>query len=268
MSDEAKPETIEQDLRRERGLIAHPVMTTRRLIARLSKPVPANAPPVWSIHVTSIVIASVCAVLFASAFDPLVQPHAFRSSNIVLRFYGGITDAAKSGWYIVPAVIVAAIIGLLDWGALRHGSRRKLMTAYGQAGYILAAVAVAGILTNIIKQFVGRARPRAIDETGVFGFSPFEFDALYQSFPSGHSTTAGSLAVILILWYPRWTWFWIVSMFALACARLPAGAHYPSDVVAGFSVGFVVSLLVARWLARRRAVFVFRGNAAFPVLAG
>jgi membrane-associated phospholipid phosphatase len=55
-------------------------------------------------------------------------------------------------------------------------------------------------------------------------------------------------------------------MFVLACARIPAGAHYPSDVVAGFSIGAIMALVIARWLARRRAVFSFDGDATLPRL--
>ncbi len=213
-----------------------------------------------------MVIAGLCATLFASAFDPYVQPAAHQSDAALLRFMASVTDVAKSGWYIVPAVIVVTVIGLLDWGELRHGSRRVLATAYGQAGYILAAIAIPGIATNIAKQFIGRGRPRVMDEFGVYAFHPFQFDSAFQSFPSGHSTTAGSLAAILILWHPKWKWPVLAAMFLLACTRLPAGAHYPADVVCGFAFGFVLALLIARWLARRSAVFTLRGNAALPVL--
>ena len=241
-------------------------VTTMRLFNRLAQPPVKNAAPVWSAHVTSIVIGGVCATLLASAFDPFVQPAAALSDHALLRFLASVTDAAKSGWYIVPAIMVIAIIGLLDWGAVRHGSRRALAAAYGQAFFILAAVAIPGIGVNIAKQFFGRARPRMMEEVGIFSFQPFQFDSAFQSFPSGHSTTAGSLAVILILFHPRWRWPAIVAMFVLACTRLPAGAHYPADVVAGYTFGVVGALLVARWLARRRLVFSLRSNGALPVL--
>ena len=179
-----------------------------------------------------------------------------------------VTDAAKSGWYIVPAFIVVAIIGLLDWRELRHGSRRVLLAAYGRAAYILAAIAIPGIIVNIIKQIVGRARPRMVDEFDIYGFSPFQFDAAFQSFPSGHAAAAGSLAMILMLWHPNAKWPLFVLMFVLACARIPAGAHYPSDVVAGFSFGAIMALVIARWLARRRAVFSFSGAETLPRLIG
>ncbi|MFZ2103626.1 MAG: phosphatase PAP2 family protein [Oricola sp.] len=241
-------------------------MTTRRLWGRLSRPVSRDMPPVWSGHMTSFAVASTLLTMLAVALDPYAQPFAHLSTNGVLRFMSEITDAAKSGWYIVPAIIIIAIIGLTDWRRLRTASRRALMSAYGEAAFILVSISVSGIVVNIIKQFVGRARPRMADEFGVYGFWPFHFDSAFQGFPSGHAATAGSLAVILMLWHPKARWALLALMFLLACARIPAGAHYPSDVVAGFSLAAIMTLAFARWLARRRAVFVFDGDNPFPRL--
>lgn len=242
--------------------------TVKRLRNRLSRPVPPGVPPVWTPQMTAIVLLALFGTAYAAIFDPYFRPFAGPAPNFALQFLRGITDAAKSGWYIVPAIIIVTIIGLLDWSSLRHASRRTLMTVYGRAAFILVAIAVPGITTNIIKQLVGRARPRIVDEAGIYGFSPFEFEHAYQSFPSGHATTAGSLAVILMLWHPRARIPLFLSMFALACGRIPAAAHYPSDVVAGFALGSIMSLVFARWLARRRAVFGFGVDRLFPVLIG
>lgn len=240
--------------------------TARRLRFRLSRPVPAGTPPVWTPRMTWNVVLAVVVTAFAAIFDPYFRPFAGPAPNLALQFLRDVTDTMKSVWYIVPAVILIAIIGLMDWGALRTASRRTMLTAYGRAAYILGAVAVPGITVNIIKQVVGRARPRVVDEVGVYAFHPFEFVHSFQGFPSGHAATAGSLAVILMLWHPGLKWPMFTLMALLACARIPAGAHYPSDVAAGFSLGAIMALVLARWLARRRAVFVTDGDAALPRL--
>lgn len=240
--------------------------TTRRLWFRLSRPVQKGAPPVWSKRMLWIVAGAVFLTALVGVFDPYFRPLAGPAPSAALRFLRDVTDSVKSGWYIVPAVILIAIIGLMNWPELRTASRRAMLTAYGRAAYILAAIAIPGVTVNIVKQLVGRARPRMVDEVGVYGFSPFEFNSLFQGFPSGHAATAGSLAVILMLWHPRGKWPLLALMFVLACGRIPAGAHYPSDVVAGFSFGAIMALAIARWLARRRAVFTFKGDATFPRL--
>ncbi|WP_223479278.1 phosphatase PAP2 family protein [Oricola indica] len=242
------------------------VATSRRVRARLSRPVSRDMPPVWTPRLTWIAFAAIYAMVVAAIFDPYFVPFAGPPHNFVLAFLRGITDVAKSGVYIVSAVIVVAIIGMLNWRDIRHATRRSLMTAYGQAAFILVSVAGPGILVNVIKQFVGRARPRIADEVGVYALAPFEFDHVYQGFPSGHAATAGSLAMILMLWHPRARWPAFGLLFLLACARIPAGAHYPSDVIAGFSFAAILTLVLARWLARRRAVFQFGDDSLFPVL--
>jgi membrane-associated phospholipid phosphatase len=240
--------------------------TARRLWFRLSRPVRDGMSPVWTPRMTWIAVTAIGLTAFAAIFDPYFRPFAGPAPNFALQFLRHVTDAAKSGWYIIPAIIVIAIIGLMDWREIRSASRRALLAAYGQAAYILAAIAIPGIAVNIVKQIVGRARPRMIEEFGVYGFAPFQFDSAFQSFPSGHAATAGSLAVILMLWHPRAKWPLFAAMALLACARIPAGAHYPSDVVAGFSIGALGALALARWLARRRSVFSFSGEGTFPRL--
>jgi hypothetical protein len=47
----------------------------------------------------------------------------------------------------------------MDWRELSTASRRAMLTAYGRAAYILAAIAIPGITVNIIKQFVGTRAP-------------------------------------------------------------------------------------------------------------
>lgn len=258
--------TGHQAVRQLRGLAKRSGATFMRVRSRLSRPVRADMPSVWTMQMTRLVVVAVCLTAFAAIFDPYFRPLGGPPPTTALAFLRGITDAAKSGVYIVAAVIVIAIIGLLDWRDVRHGTRRALVTAYGQAAFILAAVAVPGITANIIKQFVGRARPRMVEEFGVYGFAPFRFDSSFQSFPSGHATTAGSLAMILILWHPEWKWPLLAGMALLGSARIAAGAHYPSDVVAGFALGAIMTLVFARWLARRRAVFVFDQSRTLPRL--
>jgi membrane-associated phospholipid phosphatase len=253
-------------VRSVRGTYGRGAATTRRLFFRLSRPVADGVPPTWTARMWKIAATAVFMTALAAVFDPYFKPFAGPPPNVALQFLRDVTDSMKSGWYIIPAIIIIAIIGLMDWRDIRTASRRALLTAYGRAAFIFAAVSLSGITVNIIKQFVGRARPRMVEQFGVYGFSPFEFNHAFQSFPSGHAATAGALAVLLMLWHPRAKWPLSAGMFVLACARIPAGAHYPSDVVAGFSIGALMTLAMARWLARRRAVFSFDGDGLFPRL--
>ena len=99
---------------------------------------------------------------------------------------------------------VPLAIGVIAWTqGDRDGGRRGFLGG--------AAVAAAGLLDQVLKNLLCRARPSAAD-AGVF-FREFPcVPAPYAlaSFPSGHATTVFALAAILSLWYPRWTvaWCW------------------------------------------------------------
>ncbi|WP_395321015.1 phosphatase PAP2 family protein [Levilactobacillus parabrevis] len=109
----------------------------------------------------------------------------------------------------------------------------------------------AGIGNSIIKHVVRRDRP-TVDRLVA---------ASSYSFPSGHSITAMLLwgtVIVLIGWSLRrhtgWRWLligvlslWIV---IIGLSRVYVGVHYPSDVVAGWSAGFVL-LTVTQWYLTR-----------------
>ena len=104
----------------------------------------------------------------------------------------------------------------------------------------LSAVALNSGITLAIKYSINRTRPFItypdITKKSAAG-SP--------SFPSGHTSSAFSLATSLTLSYPRW--FIIVPVYswagAVAFSRMDLGVHYPSDVLAGAMVGSGSALL-------------------------
>jgi undecaprenyl-diphosphatase len=147
---------------------------------------------------------------------------------------------------------------VLDASALRARLRVRRAMRTLAAGYVFAAVAVSGIIANLCKNIIGRARPRHFDETGTLAFDFWSGDSSWASFPSGHATTAMALGVSLALLFPRLRWVLLCLCFWIAVSRLFVEAHYPSDVIAGGIVGGVTAWLMARALAQRRLVFGFR----------
>ena len=63
------------------------------------------------------------------------------------------------------------------------------------------------------------------------------------SFPSGHTTGAFSLAVIIALYFPFWGFITIPLAICVGISRIYIGVHYPTDVIMGIFIGSLCSFL-------------------------
>jgi len=105
----------------------------------------------------------------------------------------------------------------------------------------LVAAGIAHLLYPMIKHVVARPRPFEADPEMPAMLRPLD----RYSFPSGHTMTVTAVAIPVSVVHPE-----LLVPAALACAviawaRLVAGHHYPSDILAGVALGAMVSLPVA-----------------------
>jgi membrane-associated phospholipid phosphatase len=231
------------------------MQTTGRVKRRLTKPKAADLPPVWTKKTIALTAIGIAISVMVFPVDGTIAAYVRSSPNVFFQFLREVNNAMQSEWYLVPAFLIVLFLGTMDWSKTDFQVRRHLVSAYGSAAFIFVSIAGSGILVNLSKQVVGRGRPRTMDEMGSFILKPFQFEHTFQGYPSGHSTVAGSIAMISCIWYPKWRWPLMAGCFALAFGRVPAGSHYLSDVIAGFTFGAAFVLVLARWLANRRAVF-------------
>lgn len=128
---------------------------------------------------------------------------------------------------------------------------------YARAPWILAGGLGAGLTSNLIKAFVYRVRPRGQDLSiehvwGTFvnwGWS-LEHPHGSPSFPSSHTATAAGLAMVLATYYPRGTRFFALMTALVAAQRIACSAHFPSDVLFGAAVGWLVGWGIGRLAVR------------------
>lgn len=114
--------------------------------------------------------------------------------------------------------------------------------------FLFAAVAVSGILADIVKVIAGRHRPSELFEHGTYGFDFFHIDRAMTSFPSGHTTTAFALAIALTYLWPKFSTVAWIAAITIGISRIAIGAHYPSDVLAGALTGTLsVYLILYYW---------------------
>lgn len=235
---------------------------------RVRRPRAHRAERVWSRRFDRFVLLGLAAIALLSLFDAAAIRHARSDDGLLFSAMRAITDIGQSHWYLAPAAVLFLGLAFVDWRAAGHRRRRRLLLLFGQAGFAFAAVALSGLAANLIKVIVGRARPLMMDEVGPHHFEPFSVGYAFASFPSGHATTMGAVTALFLLWFPRHAWIWLALGLFLAATRVAATAHYLSDIAGGFLFGMAFTVLAARFLARRGAVFRFVHGKILPAVVG
>ena len=143
------------------------------------------------------------------------------------------------------------IIGVALYGVGRFIVRDRDVAALGLHG--LGAILLSAGATGIIKGVTGRARPyvRADTVPSDFRFGRGFKGRAYQSFPSGHTSTAFAFAASTSVemsrmvddkdWWPGWKYVIGGVMFGgatmVGVSRMYHDQHWASDVVAGAAIG-------------------------------
>ncbi len=100
--------------------------------------------------------------------------------------------------------------------------------------------AIAWVIAKIVKIFLQIPRP----------FDAFpQVQSLFTetgfTFPSGHATFFGALAVTLFLSHKKAGYIFMGFGLVIGLARIVGGVHFPIDILGGFVLGAIVSYLVA-----------------------
>ena len=151
-------------------------------------------------------------------------------------FWIGVTNSVYPVAVLTPASMLSV------------GYLKKDKALQKESWKAVGTVAINVIVTQSMKKIVGRQRPYNA-YPGFISYHHFEKDS---SFPSGHTSNAFAIATTLSLTYKKWyvvapAYLWAVGN---GYARLYLGQHYPTDVLAGATVG-VGSAFLSRWLTEK-----------------
>lgn len=191
----------------------------------------------------------------------------------LLILIGGILLLILPGHYInLPSAIISAIGTAIIMAVIfmsirisRHADHSDIVKV---AAAIFVIILLEMILVNIVKILWGRPRMRLIASDGELSFIPWWVidRSLKQkliaagvageelkSFPSGHTSNAAVLILLSLFpilnnalrqkgrlfFYIGVTWGGVVAL-----SRIIIGAHFVTDTVVGFSVTFVITLIM------------------------
>ena len=156
-------------------------------------------------------------------------------------------DVTALGGTTVLALFLTIVVGYL-----------ALESRYDAVVVVVVATAGGGLLGEALKWWFARARPQIV---------PHLVNVGSASFPSGHSMlalvtflTIGALLARFVARRRTRTYCITVSLLLsllVGLSRVYLGVHYPTDVLAGWSVGLAWALLcwlVARYLQYRGSV--------------
>jgi undecaprenyl-diphosphatase len=180
-----------------------------------------------------------------------------RSLLLLFRNPADLTDPLGPDWFEEAMRDLTALGGFAVLTLITLGVAAYLVIVGKHRAAIAVLIAVAGgvLLSAAIKAGLGRPRPDLVTH-GMRVTSP--------SFPSGHSMMAAVVYLTLAVMLARVRPFWRVKVYILSCAvlvtvligisRIYLGVHWPTDVLAGWSIGaaWALSCWLTTLLLQRR----------------
>lgn len=183
-------------------------------------------------------------VVMAFQGDDEIREFAQSNKTEVTENIAKVGEMIGNGGYSAPAAGAAYALGVV----IKNDKIKRV------ALITLKAELMTGIMAQALKMSFHRERPNvAVDSTQFHGmdFTTTE----HRSFPSGHTTTAFTLATIVADTYKDNKFIPVLAYGAAAVAgasRIHDNAHWASDVIAGAFLGHVATKIILRNAENRR----------------
>ncbi len=136
-----------------------------------------------------------------------------------------------------------AIISRLGNGVFWYATIALMPVVYGHSALYpalqITVTGLAGLLVyKLLKERLVRERPYLSNQIIECGVLPLD----RYSFPSGHTLHAVSFSTMMIAFDPLFSWIVLPFTLLVALSRVILGLHYPTDVLAGGAIGFMIAL--------------------------
>lgn len=195
-----------------------------------------------------LLLALCAAAILAAIFfldDSVTAFVKLHSTPASVAFGKTVSKCSEWQWLMLPCALFAAAAHLRKNRALA-----RVLCA------VIISASLAGLSANLIRGVTGRTRPNAPAEIAQGWYGPWHggrllmFDSRYNAFPSGHTAVSAGLVAMLILLRRRAGLLLIPLPAIVAAARICAGAHHLSDVMASLLLGACVAVWLRCWLIR------------------
>lgn len=153
----------------------------------------------------------------------LCVPVNFAGRYPLVRAYFAAISRLGDGvaWYTLLAILPL----LFGSSAILPGLQMVMTGLVGVATY------------KLLKQRLVRERPFHSHHGVLALVTPLD----RYSFPSGHTLHAVSFTVMLAHYYPQLIWLVVPFAVSVAVSRVVLGLHYPTDVLAGGLLGWLLA---------------------------
>lgn len=168
--------------------------------------------------------------------------NSFATTNIVAQY---IFTFLADNFDVI--VVVTAILFLLihdDFPNLKFFSRKELFYRSKEIIRVLLISGIAWGTGEIIKNLILIPRPFAVGLAKNLINYPFQMG----SFPSGHAIFFISLGVAIYYKHKMAGIFFMICVALISISRVAVGIHYPSDILFGFIIGWVVALAFKKFI--------------------
>jgi lipid A 4'-phosphatase len=206
----------------------------RLIMAQAWPPLPARRLALWA---GLTVLAVILSVLFLDRPVALFFHAQSDELHAVFRF---ITQFGVSTGYLVGAAVTFIALRIAV-RMTRFAAMADRIEAYSALPlFFFVSVAASGLAVDLVKTIFGRARPKLLFSNGDYYFGWFGTRSDFWSFPSGHTATAVSVALVLSMIWPRYRAIAAIFAALVAASRIIITAHYVSDVVMGAFLAFTI----------------------------
>ncbi|MBD6615267.1 phosphatase PAP2 family protein [Komarekiella sp. 'clone 1'] len=210
---------------------------------------PRLAPLIATIGIVGLAICLLILFVVAKLAEEVLETEAFAFDTSFLLWLHQFANPSLDNLMLFitnlgnpkTVVVVAAMtLGILWW------RRYRIET------YIFVLTCIGGLTLNTgLKLFFSKPRP----QLWTLLISEKSF-----SFPSGHALGSmvmyGFIAYILATYYPQFSRLIyvlaVILIVAIGISRLYLGVHWPTDVIAGYGVGFLWLMICITMLKLQR----------------